>query len=106
MSEATSPSRAAASVLFNLPEYRVIDAVDRPDGAREVSVEGVWDEAACPECGVLSGRVHQRIRQRLRDVPVGGPVEVVVFKRRFVCEQDRCSRRTFVEGTEPFPVAG
>jgi hypothetical protein len=74
-------------VLFNLPEYRVVDAVDRPDGAREVVIEGTWAQAACPGCGVLSGRVHQRTRQRLRDVPVAGPVEVVLVKRRFACRE-------------------
>ena len=97
-------SRTPACVLFNLPEYRVIDAVDRPDGAREVVIEGTWVQAACPGCGVLSSRVHQRTRQRLRDVPVAGPVEVVLVKRRFACLEVACGRRTFTEVSDQVPA--
>jgi len=43
--------RDAASVVFNLPGYDVIDAVDLPLGGRRVVVQAVeWDEG-CPDCG-------------------------------------------------------
>ncbi|MFN8077707.1 MAG: hypothetical protein U0Q15_20120 [Kineosporiaceae bacterium] len=70
MDNATGSPRDAASVLFDLPGYRVVSAVDLPGGGREVVIASVEGEAGCPTCGVLSGRVHQRTRQRLRDVPV------------------------------------
>jgi transposase len=91
-------------VLLNLPEYRVVDAVDRPDGTREVVIEGTWARAGCPDCGVLTGRVHQRTWQRLRDVPVAGPVTVVLVKRRFACVEVGCGRRTFVEVSDQVPA--
>jgi transposase len=91
-------------VLFDLPGYRVVAAVDLPDGRREVTIEAVAAEEGCPDCGVLSDRVHQRMRQRLRDVPVAGRVEVVLVKRRFACGEPACSRRTFVEVSEQVPV--
>jgi transposase len=103
VSEATGWQREAASVLFDLPGYRVIDAVDRPGRLREVSIASMETEAACPSCGVLSARVHQRVRQRLADVPVAGRVEVVLVKRRFVCAETLCPRRTFVEVSEQVP---
>jgi transposase len=31
----------------------------------------------CPVCGVLAARVHFRRRQRVRDLPVAGPVELI-----------------------------
>ena len=49
----------AASILFNLPGYRVLCVV-RGEGSREVLVETVADEGACPDCGVLSSRVQAR----------------------------------------------
>ena len=52
----------AASVLFNLPEYRVVAVVRDDHGRREVFVETPVVEAGCPSCGVLSSRVHQRTR--------------------------------------------
>ena len=104
MIEATGSPREAASVLFDLPGYRVIDAVDRPGQLRQVTVASTAAEAACPSCGVLSSRVHQRVRQRLADVPVAGPVEVVLVKQRFACVEQLCARRTFVELSEQVPL--
>ncbi|MCA1693631.1 MAG: ISL3 family transposase [Actinobacteria bacterium] len=104
MSEATGSQREAASVLFDLPGYRVIDAVDRPGQQRLVTIASTAREAACPSCGVLSVRVHQRRGQRLADVPVAGRVEVVVVRRRFVCAERLCVKRTFVEVTDEVPL--
>lgn len=73
MFEPTGSLRDAASTIFNLPDYRVIDAVDLPDGVRRVVVESTAPPG-CPACGVISVRVHSRRRQVVRDVPVGGPV--------------------------------
>ena len=103
MIEATGSPREAASVLFDLPGYRVIDAVDRPGQLRQVTIASIAAQAACPSCGVLSGRVHQRVRQRLADVPVAGRVEVVLVKRRFACAEQLCPRRTFVEVSAEVP---
>ena len=35
------------------------------DDEREVVVEGVQDEQACPDCGVLSGKVHGLVQTRI-----------------------------------------
>jgi transposase len=104
VSEATGSQREAASVLFNLPGYRVLDAVDRPGQLRLVTIASTASEAACPSCGVLSTRVHQRVRQRLADVPVAGRVEVVLVRRRFACAEQLCAKRTFVEVTDEVPL--
>ena len=102
MSEPTRPSRDAASLIFNLPDYRVIDAIDLLDGRRRIEVESL-EPAGCPACGVVAVRVHSRRRQRVRDVPIGGPVEVVWCKRRWFCDEVRCDRGTFAEFTEQVP---
>lgn len=104
MSEATGWQREAASVLFDLPGYCVIDAVDRAGRLREVTIVSTETEAACPSCGVLSARVHQRVRQRLADVPVAGGVEVVLVKRRFACAEQLRPRRTFVAVSDQVPL--
>ena len=104
MIEITGSPREAASVLFDLPGYRVIDAVDCPGALRRVIIASTSGEAPCPSCGVLSMRVHQRVRQRLADVPIAGPVEVLLVKRRFACVEERCGLRTFVEVSEEVPL--
>ena len=47
MIEPTCSRRDAASVIFNLPDYHVIDAVDLPLGGRRVIVQPtLWPMAA------------------------------------------------------------
>ena len=104
MIEPTCSQRDAASVLFNLSGYRVVEAVDGPLGIRKVVVESLDREGGCPSCGVLTCRVHQRTLQRVRDVQVGGAVEVWWRKRRFACIESGCGRRTFTEHTRQVPV--
>lgn len=102
MYEPTGLSRDAASLIFNLPDYRVIAATDLPEGGRRVVVESTAPPG-CPGCGVLASRVHSRRLQRLRDVPVAGAVELVWRKRRWFCDEPLCSRSTFAEFTEQVP---
>jgi transposase len=98
--EPTGSRRDAASVIFNLPGYRVLEAVDLPLGGRRVKVQPVDLDQGCPECGVVSSRVHAWVMQRVRDVPHAGRVEVVVRKPRLVCAEPACARRTFIAATD------
>ena len=91
MFEPTGSQRDAASTIFNLSDYRVLDALEVPGHARRVEVEST-SPPGCPACGVISVRVHSRRRQRIRDVPVAGPVDVIWCKRRWFCDERRCGR--------------
>jgi transposase len=102
--EPTGLRRDAASVIFNLPGYRVIDAVDLPLGGRRVKVQPVDLDDGCPECGVISGRVHAWVSQRVRDIGHAGWVEVVVRKPRLMCAETGCPRRTFTPVTTQLPA--
>ncbi|MDT0193804.1 transposase family protein [Arthrobacter sp. AB6] len=102
MIEPTSPRPDAATAIFNLPEYRVTGTEVLAFGQRRIHVVATA-EAGCPCCGVISGRVHSRRPQRLRDIPVAGPVEVQWAKRRFFCDEYLCPRRTFTEETAQVP---
>lgn len=94
--------RDAASTIFNLPDYRVIEALDVPEGGRRVVVESTYPQG-CPDCGVVAQRVHSRRLQRVRDIPVAGAVEVVWAKRRWFCDEELCARGTFAEATDQVP---
>ncbi|MEJ1194038.1 transposase family protein [Pseudarthrobacter sp. CCNWLW207] len=92
MIEPTSPRPDAATAIFNLPDYRVTDTAILTFGQRRISIDATA-ESGCPACGVISARVHSRRPQRLRDIPVAGPVEVIWAKRRFAEETARVPRR-------------
>jgi len=51
--EPTGSRRDAASTIFNLSDYRVIDALEVPGHARRVEVEAT-SPPGCPVCGVIS----------------------------------------------------
>jgi transposase len=98
----------ATSVLLDLPGFRVVEArrVERESGpeARLVVVETVEPVAACPECGVLASRVHERPAVRVKDLPVGsGRLRLVWRKRRYRCQEPLCARRSFTETSPAVP---
>jgi hypothetical protein len=55
-------------------------------------------EAQCPSCEVSSRRKHSHYERCLSDTAVGGQ-ELLIHLRvhRFLCPNDACARRTFVE---------
>ena len=93
------------SLLFALPAFRVLEVVLEPDGGRRVLVESVAVEGGCPACGVLSGLIKDRPTSRVKDLPHGQvPLRVWVRKRRFVCAEVACTRRSFTETSGQLPA--
>jgi transposase len=89
----------ATSVLFGLEhEFSVLE-VQRVDiTAVKVIIEQAAREGPCPECGVVSGTVKDRPWMRLKDLPVSGQtVQVWWRKRRLICSEALCPRRTFTQ---------
>lgn len=111
MSEPTCPQRDAASVVFDLSGYDVLDALDLPCGGRRVVVQAIDRDEGCPDCGVVSTRVHEWTRQRVKDIGAGGDgtttggrIQVVVRKPRMLCAERACGRRTFTPATDQLPT--
>jgi transposase len=71
-------------------------------GRRQVIIEtGVLP--GCPSCGVIASRRKERRLQRLRDIPVAGPVKVLWSKYRWYCEESAWGRLSFFEWTPQVP---
>ena len=101
MNEPTGVAADAATILFNLPDYHVISTTVTA-GRRQVIVE-TDQPPGCPSCGVIASRRKERRFQRLRDIPVAGPVEVLWSKYRWYCEEPACDRLSFFESTAQVP---
>jgi transposase len=101
LNEPTGVAADAATILFNLPDYRVISTT-LTAGRRQVIVE-TDQPPGCPSCGVIASRRKERRLPRLRDIPVGGPVEVLWSKYRWYCEEPACGRLSFFESTTQVP---
>lgn len=102
MNEPTGVAADAATSIFNLPDYRVISISLGPDGGRRVIVE-TDQPPGCPTCGVVASRRKERRFQRIRDIPVAGPAEVLWSKYRWYCEEPACERLSFFESTTQVP---
>src|SRR5208337_3705155 len=73
---------------------QITDVQAGPGGALEVwAVTDYPAAAACPECGTVSGRVHETVLARPRDVRrAGDPVDVRWVKYRRKCGNAECPR--------------
>jgi transposase len=89
----------ATSVLFGLEDEFTVVAVERLGSACiKVLIEHSAREGPCPECGVLTGKVKDRPLMRLKDVPASGQrVELWWRKRRLVCQEQICPRKSFAQ---------
>jgi transposase len=101
LNEPTGVAADAATILFNLPDYHVISTTVIA-GRRQVIIE-TDQPPGCPDCGVIASRRKERRLQRLRDIPVAGPVEVLWSKYRWYCEERACDRLSFFESTPQVP---
>ncbi len=92
-------------MLFGVEGLQVIDAQAGPDGT--VTVWVVTDHpgaAACPGCGTVSARPHDRVVTRPRDVRRGRDhLEVCWLKWRWKCTGEHCKRKTFTESLPAVP---
>jgi transposase len=97
MSDATSVD--ATAVLFGLEDEFGVCDVGRIDAVTvKVLIEQPAREGPCPDCGVLTGMVKDRPVMRLKDVPASGQrIELWWRKRRLVCAEPLCSRKTFTQ---------
>jgi transposase len=101
LNEPTGVAADAATILFNLPDYHVVSTTVTA-GCRQVIVE-TDQPPGCPSYGVISSRRKERRFQRLRDIPVAGPVEVLWSKYRWYCQEVACDRLSFFESTPQVP---
>src|SRR5438477_6107072 len=61
-------------------------------------VRTAGSSAACPQCGIASGRVHSRYVRKVADLPWHGvAVRLELHARKFFCAGDDCPQRVFTE---------
>ncbi len=94
-----------ASALLGVDGLRVVGAEPEADGTLTVWVATDHpDAAACPDCGTVSGRVHEHVLTRPRDLRRGlDQVLVCWLKRRWKCVRGECPRKTFTEALPQVP---
>lgn len=83
------------------PAGLVIDTVTTEADRILIVAHPAARDAACPDCGMMSGHIDSRYERRLLDLPSQGrSVHFLVNVRRFRCGNRSCQRRIF---GEPLP---
>ncbi|WP_424886741.1 transposase family protein [Streptomyces sp. XH2] len=92
-------------LLFSSVESVSVESVEVTDAVVRVEARTTVRQAACPECGCWSGRIHGSYLRFPRDLPVADKFVVVSLRvRRFICTEGSCSRQTFAEQVPRAPV--
>jgi transposase len=95
-----APAQDTVSVLFGMGGVEVTEAEHEAGGRLTVWARIILPPA-CPGCRTVSGKVHQYVTKRPRDVRAcGQDVGLFLVSRRMVCAEDDCETKTF---TEPVP---
>ncbi|WP_406336021.1 ISL3 family transposase [Streptomyces sp. NBC_00203] len=85
-------------LLFSSLENVFVESVEVADMVVRVEALSTARQAACPGCGCLTGRILGSCLRFPRDLPAAGRFVVMALRvRRFVCAEDSCPRKTFVE---------
>ncbi len=80
------------------PAGLVIDGIALEADRMLITAHPSAADAACPDCGLASTRIHSRYERRLRDLPSHGhAVHLRVQVRRFRCGNAECPRQIFGE---------
>jgi len=89
----------ATSVLFGLEdEFSVLEVQRVGMTAVKVIIEQAARQSPCPACGVFTGSVKDRPMMRVKDLPASGQiVELWWRKRRLVCAEPLCPRKSFTQ---------
>jgi transposase len=99
-----APGQDTASVMLGIEGVTVTGAEREADGRLTVWAR-ITRPAACPGCGTVSGKVHQYVATRPRDVRVcGEDADLFLVKRRMACQDGGCARETFTESVPQLPA--
>jgi transposase len=90
---------------FYLPSDMVVESAVICNNKIELYIKSVLDYGICPYCGHISEKIHSQYQRVITDLPVLGKRVVIHFRpRKFFCQNDFCSKKTFAEqpGNEVF----
>jgi hypothetical protein len=94
------------TLLLDLDGVSVMRVERCEDGGRRVHLATADASArACPVCGVFAPRVKGSATTRPRDLPYGERgLEFVERKRRWLCREAACPRKSFTEQIPQLPA--
>ncbi|HUB05724.1 MAG TPA: ISL3 family transposase, partial [Myxococcales bacterium] len=91
------------SQLLRAPAGSRLVRTDFDGDALTLEIATTNPRASCPTCGHETWRIHSRYTRCLAEEPIfGHQVRLRMMVRRFLCSEQRCPRRIFVEPLDGF----
>ena len=93
-------------IPISLPELQIqgIDSIHNRDGIT-LTAHTQAITSSCPECEVLSERIHSYYWRKGRDLPIGDQPNCLLIRvRRFRCLNANCPKQTFTEPVALLPA--
>ena len=84
--------------LIGLGDVNVLGIEELKDSSMlHIVIETKNQTATCPQCG-MNAKLKDRLQVELNDLTsFGRKVKLTWIKRRFTCNNDKCSTKSFVE---------
>ena len=68
------------------------------DGKISISAASSQKQSVCPVCKIRNKCIHSHYHRILADLPISGyNVQVLLYSRKFFCNNERCHRKIFTE---------
>jgi len=91
-------------IPINLPGLQ-IQKIEVSSNQVSVTAHAKAATATCPQCGVVSRRIHSYYWRKGKDLPISGqPTNLGIEARRFRCMNGDCAKRTFVQRFDFLPL--
>jgi transposase len=89
--------------LLGLPEGLEVVSSDVTDQEITLTVVSTQQNPCCPLCERSASRVHSQYRRQLTDMSCAGRrVRLILYVRKFFCDEQTCVRKIFTERLVPF----
>ena len=84
-------------IPINLPELQ-IQKIETFNNQIIITAHAKAAAANCPQCGVVSHRIHSYYWRKGKDLPISGQLaNLSIEAKRFRCTNQECAKRTFVQ---------
>jgi transposase len=85
-------------ILFSVTDDVIVETYSLEAGTLHFDLTCISPTAVCPHCGAVSSRVHSSYTRKPKDVAMTGVMVCLhLTVRRFICDEETCTARTFTE---------
>ena len=84
-------------------ELMAIESIEQDNCTVHIKLRSRTHSCKCPECGCETTNYHGTYLRKVQDLPIlGKTTRLSITAHEYICNNDACSRTTFVEDFDGF----